>query len=170
MPMFCYAFQLWLESHANYYSSCPLLNRFWSLYSALSWQATSGNLVGSAGSHVRKLPQLVISGVIGNLASPVYGTPTQNTLAILELPSKIRWGNMALCGAPLGELGTPRRYSLMNWIADLDWGCQSWLTCVAIYVTRHTSICGLNCYALVRCQKYMMMWLSVTRVGTVTIG
>ena len=29
-------------------------------------------------------------GVIGNLASPVYGTPAQNTLAILDLPSKIR--------------------------------------------------------------------------------
>ena len=29
-------------------------------------------------------------GVIGNLASPVYGTLTQNTLAILEPPSKIR--------------------------------------------------------------------------------
>ena len=28
--------------------------------------------------------------VIGNLASPVFGTPTQNTLAILEPPSKIR--------------------------------------------------------------------------------
>ena len=30
------------------------------------------------------------AGVIGNLASPVYGTPAQNTLAILEPPSKIR--------------------------------------------------------------------------------
>ena len=30
------------------------------------------------------------AGVIGNLASPVFGTPTQNTLAILEPPSKIR--------------------------------------------------------------------------------
>ena len=29
-------------------------------------------------------------GVIENLAFPVYGTPTQNTLAILELPSEIR--------------------------------------------------------------------------------
>ena len=29
-------------------------------------------------------------GVIENLASLVYGTPTQNTLAILELPSEIR--------------------------------------------------------------------------------
>ena len=71
--------------------------------------------------------------VIGNLASPIYGTPAQNTLAILEPPSKIRWGNLAPCGAPLGELGTPRRYSLTNWIADLIWRCQSWLTCVAIW-------------------------------------
>ena len=32
--------------------------------------------------------------------SPVHGTPAQNTLAILEPPSKIRWGNPAPCGAP----------------------------------------------------------------------
>ena len=30
------------------------------------------------------------TGVIGNLASPVHGTPTQNILAISEPPSKIR--------------------------------------------------------------------------------
>ena len=29
-------------------------------------------------------------GVIGNLASPVYGTPTQYNLGISEPPSKIR--------------------------------------------------------------------------------
>ena len=73
--------------------------------------------------------QISYTGVIGNLASLVYGTPAQNTLAILEPPSKIRWGNLAPCGAPLGELGTPRRY---NWIAALIWRCQSWLTCVAV--------------------------------------
>ena len=33
---------------------------------------------------------LSAAGVIGNLASPVYGTPAQNTLAILDPPSKIR--------------------------------------------------------------------------------
>ena len=75
----------------------------------------------------------VMTGVIGNLASPVYGTPAQNKLAILEPPSKIHWGNLAPCSAPLGELGTPWWYSLTNWIADLIWRCQSWLTCVAIW-------------------------------------
>ena len=38
-----------------------------------------------------RLPSLAwLPGVIGNLASPVFGTPTQNTLAILEPLSKIR--------------------------------------------------------------------------------
>ena len=60
------------------------------------------------------------------MASPVYGTPTQNTLAILEPPSKICWGILAPCGAPLGELGIPRQYSSYQ-------KCQSWLTCVTIW-------------------------------------
>ena len=47
------------------------------------------------------IPVPYCPGVIENLASLVYGTPTQNTLAILELPSKIRWGILAPCFAPL---------------------------------------------------------------------
>ena len=57
-----------------------------------------------------KLDLSPLPGVRENLASPVYGTPMQNTLAILEPQSKIRRGILAPCGAPLGELGTPRRY------------------------------------------------------------
>ena len=70
------------------------------------------------------------SSVIGNLASLGFGTPTQNTLEILETPSKIRWGILAPCGAPLGEFGIPQRLG-MNRIA-WPW-CQSWLTCVTIW-------------------------------------
>ena len=64
------------------------------------------------------IPQNTHPGVIGNLASPVFGIPTQNTLSILEPPSKIRWGILVPCGAPFGEFGIPRRFGT-NRIADL---------------------------------------------------
>ena len=58
---------------------------------------------------------MLVAGVIGNLASPVFGTPTQNSLAILEPPSKIRWGILSPCGASLGEFGIPVYRKSESW-------------------------------------------------------
>ena len=38
---------------------------------------------------IKSAGKKLVTGVIGNLTSPVNGTPAQNTLAILEPPSKM---------------------------------------------------------------------------------